>query len=177
MFVQLAAQQRVRARRTRRIQGHEQILSRQTLKLVHPVGDAQAVVSPDIVPAGPGPATARHQTSVGVQNRQVAAVAEGAQHFLFTRRGFRQHGKRLIRMGADDDMVEALDAALAVMDHDALVGAPHLSDPGVQPHVGDRTRQMLDIDAAAPSTVRHRGRPMSFSRPWLPQNRMKASAG
>lgn len=112
-----------------------------------------------------------------MKHGQVSAVVEGAQHCVFSRCRLIQHGQGLIRMGADDHMVEPLDFAVAVVDHDAPIRAAHAVHAVIQTHVVDGARQMFDIDAASPSTVRHSGRPTSFSRPWLPQKRMKASAG
>jgi hypothetical protein len=119
------------------------------VEAVHPVGDAEPVVDADVVPGRPGAASPGHQTGVGVEHRQVATVAKGAeQRPLFDGR-LGQHGQRLVRVGADDDVVVAFDAALQVAHLDLAVHATHRSHAPRQTHVLEALGEPRDIGPAA----------------------------
>ena len=130
MFVDLTADYALLARCAMRIECHE---SRrrvaQGLKLVHPVGDRWLVrlARPfgDIVPARPGGPPPRHQRNVTMQNGLVTRIAEGTENAFFLGAGVDQHGKRLVGMGGDDDIVESLLASIAIIELDTLWPTAH----------------------------------------------------
>ncbi len=103
-----------------------------------------------MVPARPGAAAARHQRRVAVQDRAVAAVAEGAQQPRFFGRGIAEQGQRLIGMGRQHDMIEAARLAIRSLDTDRVLETRHLSHGVAQYDVAaERIAQTLDIAAAA----------------------------
>ena len=134
----------------------QQAVVRDVLQRIHPIGDGRAITSffvaiaANVVPARPHRSTPRHLPMVGMQYRDIAAVAEGAkQPPLFGRR-LVEHSQRLVGMRCDDDVVEDFDIAVAIADFDPFGAAVDRCCAGGKPDaVGVAPGQSFDIGAAA----------------------------
>ena len=90
--------------------------ARQRLEVVHPVGDrgaADGFVDQVEVPARPVRGGAAAAARVGVQDGLVALVGDRAEHSRSAVARVGEHSQRLVGVGGDDDLVEALRAAVA----------------------------------------------------------------
>jgi hypothetical protein len=139
-----------RVDRGRPVEGHAQLATGpQPLQRVHVVGHRRAaggLVEQVVVPARPCRAPARQQRAVGVKHRLVGLVGERAEDLVLAVRGIRQRRQRLVGVGCQHDLVEALRLAAAWRDEHVIVKSPHAGDGRVQAYaVGERRRQRLDV--------------------------------
>ena len=84
----------------------------QALQVVHPVGHGAETgfgsASRWKFQAARAPAPARQQPRVGVQNRLVGLVGDRAEQLVLALAGVAQQRERLVGVGGDHDLVEAL---------------------------------------------------------------------
>ena len=80
--------------------------------------------------SSPTRAASREQPLVGVQHRLVLLVRDGAEHLGFRAGHVGQHRQRLVGVGGEDDLVEALGLAARRRDLDASRPSARSSAPG-----------------------------------------------
>ena len=139
--------------RLRAVQGQAKLpVGGKRLEAIHVVrdgGQADGLVHQVEVPARPGAPSARKQALVRVQDGLVALIGEGAQELALGRRRVGQHRQRLVGVGGDHDLVEALRSAVPD-DLDpigmALDAAHRRLQPDAVAHRGD---DRLDVCPAA----------------------------
>ena len=103
-----------------------------------------------VVPARPRAAAAREQGSIGVQDRLVGLVGDRAQQLVLAGRRVGEQLQRLVGVGGEDDLVEALGVVAARRDRD-VVGVPgDLVDRSREAEtVTPRRGQRLDVAVRA----------------------------
>ena len=113
-----------------------------------------------VVPARPrAPAPGQHP-DIGVEHRLVGLIRDRAEDLVLTIAGIAQQRQRLIRMGRQDDLVEALCLTTTRLDQHVIRVARDGIDRRAQPQpLGEGPDQRLDVPSGAP-TDRPPGRPV-----------------
>ena len=148
------------------VEGDEDLLGGlQVLQPVHPVRDRREVArfrGLVVVPRGPGPPRSGQERGVGVEDRDVALVGDGAKDLALGVGRIAQQLEGLVAVDREDDAVESQRAA-GREQLDARPVAPHLvdrrADLHVAPEAAQRRRDVLlrpPADGAPLGTVQHR---------------------
>ena len=119
-----------------RIERHEQAgLGGQRLQVVHPIGQAQAILAlsaAKIVPGGPQAPATRHEAGIAMQNGVIIGEAEGTQNIALDIAGVGQQRQRFVGMAGKDYLIEGAAAAIGKHDLGAVGVAHHFGNPGVE---------------------------------------------
>ena len=105
-----------------------------------------------VVPARPRAPAAGQHPHVGVEHRLVGLIRDRTEDLVLTITGVAQQRQRLIRVGRQDDLVEALCLTTTRLDQHVIRVARDGIDRRAQPQpIGERPDQRLHVPSRAPA--------------------------